>query len=307
MFFVINICVISFCCVHAHRFDYEYSQEADGWLKLHRVPATWQDAYLNCYYEGAVLASPENENMKLALTKLNILSNCGIYIGVHATFGKGAYFSVKGTPLSRMPVTWAPDEPDNSNNAEDCLLMLSNGTMADVKCSETFPYFCYISQEQAKKEINACGTMDEEYSLDTRTGSCYKVHRSPLNWTRAFVACAREGGHLAVINSIMEAQIIATLWNNARPHFVAGKYNRDIAFLGFKTIENKFQWMTIHGQTLAAAGYNRWSDGQPDNPGVQNCGAMFRNGLLDDNNCDNTLPFICEKDPASLLSDPFSQ
>lgn len=34
------------------RFDYTYSKDAEGWLKLHRVPATFRDAFLRCNFEG---------------------------------------------------------------------------------------------------------------------------------------------------------------------------------------------------------------------------------------------------------------
>lgn len=34
------------------RFDYDYYQEADGWMKLHPIPAIWRDARLQCYREG---------------------------------------------------------------------------------------------------------------------------------------------------------------------------------------------------------------------------------------------------------------
>ncbi|XP_073944561.1 pulmonary surfactant-associated protein D-like [Choristoneura fumiferana] len=211
------------------RFDYAYHQEAEGWLKLHRIPATWKDAYLNCYYEGAVLASPENESLRAALKSTitgqqseQSLQSCGIFTGVHATFGKGAYFSVEGIPLSRMPVTWAPGEPDSADNSEDCLLMLPNGTLADVNCSDVYPYVCYRKKQINMPVLNVCGTVDNGYTFESSIGSCYKLHTDPLNWTRAFVACAHEGGHLAIINSKLELQLIQELYNKSYSSMVAG-------------------------------------------------------------------------------------
>lgn len=64
-----------------------------------------------------------------------------------------------GTPLDKMPVSWAPNEPDNSENSEDCLVMLPNGTLADVACSEVYPFFCY--KKKAKHMfVVGCGTVD---------------------------------------------------------------------------------------------------------------------------------------------------
>jgi hypothetical protein len=67
---------------------------------------------------------------------------------------------VAGVPLSKIPVTWSPFEPDNNGGVEDCVIMVQNGTIADIKCNETYPYICY------KKKLDAlvfsgCGTVDK--------------------------------------------------------------------------------------------------------------------------------------------------
>jgi hypothetical protein len=56
-------------------------------------------------------------------------------------------------------MTWAPDEPDNYKDSEDCIIMLQNGSMADVRCSETFPFVCY-KKKTKNLVINECGTID---------------------------------------------------------------------------------------------------------------------------------------------------
>ena len=49
--------------------------------------------------------------------------------------------SVTGAAMTYLP--WSRGEPDNWNNDEDCLNILSNdGLMNDVKCSEPFPSVC---------------------------------------------------------------------------------------------------------------------------------------------------------------------
>uniref|UniRef100_A0A2A4JGL8 C-type lectin domain-containing protein n=1 Tax=Heliothis virescens TaxID=7102 RepID=A0A2A4JGL8_HELVI len=32
--------------------QYLFSYEAEGWLKLHTFPATWEQAFVRCHYEG---------------------------------------------------------------------------------------------------------------------------------------------------------------------------------------------------------------------------------------------------------------
>lgn len=53
---------------------------------------------------------------------------------------------------------------------------------------------------------------------------------------------------------------------------------------------------------MKEAGYDNWSTGyegsapQPDNEnGNEHCGSMYRDGTLNDVNCDTKAMFICEK------------
>ncbi|CAG5031472.1 unnamed protein product [Parnassius apollo] len=277
------------------RFDYTFYPELDGWLKLHRIPATWHDARLRCYLEGAVLASPLN--IKL-LNAMNNLTN-DVFTGVHSTISKGDFFSVEGVPVARMPIRWSPGEPDNCENSEECLLLQPHGTVADVKCSEVFPFICY--KKRTKPTIlSGCGTTDVEYTHDSRTGSCYKFHYVGRSWSHAFMACASEGGHLAIINSHVEAQILSELFAKYLSHQISGEKN--VAHVGFYDWGERGVWSTIHGQTLREAGYEMWGKGQPDNATGQYCGAIFRDALFDDIWCHRTAPFVCEKKPESLLN-----
>ncbi|XP_059056931.1 C-type mannose receptor 2-like [Achroia grisella] len=287
------------------RFDYTYNNDTEGWWKLHRIPGTWNEARLRCHAEGAVLASPLNGHM-LRVMKTIMTTNSlqrGIFSGIHATLSKAVYTSVEGVPLARIPVSWAPGEPDNYENNESCLLLSPNGTMADVNCTKVFPYICYKKDTQSVVQPE-CGTIDTEYFLESRTGSCYKFHYIGQTWHQAYMTCAAEGGHLAIINGFTEAQAIKELFAKypANTIMAFGTYS---VFLGFSDWNKDNTWVTVHGETL---GYNIWSFNQPDKSQQydlvmgQWCGGMFRWGLLDDMWCDViTFPFICEKSPDSLL------
>ncbi|XP_059056886.1 macrophage mannose receptor 1-like isoform X2 [Achroia grisella] len=291
-----------------YRFDYTYNNEIAGWWKLHRIPGTWNEARLRCHAEGAVLASPLNEHL-LRVMKTIVATNslqCGIYSGIHATLSKGVYNSVEGVPLSRIPVSWAPGEPDNYENNESCLLLIPNGTMADVNCTQVFPYICYKKKTQSVVQTT-CGTTDTKYFLEPRTGSCYKFHYIGQTWHQAYMTCAAEGGHLAIINSATEAQALKELFAKYPANTIMAKY-KDPALVGFLDWSKDNTWFTIHGETLDEAGYNNWPAGQPDNMKHGNqgeqCGGLFRSGYLDDVWCEHlTLPFICEKSPDSLLTE----
>ncbi|XP_064071965.1 macrophage mannose receptor 1-like isoform X2 [Vanessa tameamea] len=205
---------------------------------------------------------------------------------------------LEGESLARMPVKWAPGEPDNFNNREDCIV-LTNGTIADVNCSEIFPYICF---KKNTKDIimTTCGTVDKEYKLESLTGNCYKFHQIGKPWKRAFMTCAAEGSYLAVINSPQEALLLKNIYDANHSKIRPGT-SKDVINIGMHDWNEHGVWRTIHGLTIEEAGYADWAQGQPDNSSGQFCGAMFRNSKLDDFWCHASAPFICEKSLDSLL------
>ncbi|KOB65869.1 Lectin 1 putative immunolectin, partial [Operophtera brumata] len=245
-------------------------QKADGWLKLHEVPATWNDAQFLCKAEVQT-----------------------IFTGVHSIYSKGVYSSVEGVPLSRMSIQWAPGQPDNFENSESCLVMLpgNNGTVGDLKCTDVFPFVCYKKRTQSL------------YNLDARTGSCYKFHRRSMTWPRAYTTCIAEGGHLVIINSDLESQVIRELYAK-NPDNVIVSFAPSYAAIGIYDFGDGSYWLTIHGETPKEAGFERWKPGDPNNatqPGGEFCGITNRgDGLLYDAPCGWVLPFICEMKPQSL-------
>ncbi|CAK1595729.1 unnamed protein product [Parnassius mnemosyne] len=115
------------------------------------------------------------------------------------------------------------------------------------------------------------------------------------------MVCASEGGHLAIINSYVEAQILKELFAKYPEHEISARH-KNLAHVGFYDWGERGVWSTIHGQSLREAGYESWAKGQPDNAtDGEYCGGMFRDALLDDIWCYHTAPFICEKKPESLF------
>ncbi|KOB63853.1 C-type lectin 21, partial [Operophtera brumata] len=248
----------------------------------------------------SVLASPLTNQLQSAIIdhvrEVRGSELTTIFTGVHASFSKGDYFSIEG-------------QPDNYLNSESCLVMLtqSNGTVGDVMCSDVFPYVCY--KKKTTLMLTGCGTNDTEYNLDTRTGSCYKFHRRGLPWSRAYMTCAAEGAHLAIINSAEESQVLRDLYAKNPDNLIFSK-DPGIAAIGFHDWGERGSWMTIHGETLKRAGFDRFENGQPDNAtrvrtgdDGEYCGSIFRSGNLNDVWCNVHVPFICEKKPDSLLPD----
>ncbi|CAH0398104.1 unnamed protein product [Chilo suppressalis] len=309
VFFVSVTLCLTYVESSQYRSDYEYSHEASGWLKFHRVPATFTDAFLRCNAEGSTVASPSTVDLRQAMMTIakTHTDSCGIFTGVHAVFSKGDFATVEGIPLHKLPVTWAPNEPDNYKNNEDCTIMLQNGTLADVRCNDTYPYICYKKKTDDNPLLTPCGTIDIEYVLDTSTGSCYKFHTAGHNWRRAYMTCMAEGGYLAIINSAAEAQIIANIFAKYPSSKITAAH-KDIAAIGFYSWGEHGNWYTVQGESLEKAGYSTFANGQPDNhKAYENgslCGGVYRTGVLDDVWCNSaSFPFICEKKPGSLIPD----
>ncbi|XP_068632226.1 C-type mannose receptor 2-like [Battus philenor] len=305
--FVASISLIAVIGAKQFRCDYRYFPIARAWFKLHRVPANWAEARLRCHLEGGNLASPTTFEFNSAMSALiggaSGDMRRGIFTGIHAIFSRGDLNSIEGVPLSKIPHMWAAGQPDNHLDQENCISMLPDETISDVDCNKPLPYICY-KKDSSAMVVNNCGTIDNEYTLDSRTGSCYKFHTLPRTWSRAYMTCAAEGGHLVVINSDTEAQVVKELFAKYPPIKILGNVWKDMAYIGFHDWNEHGEWLTIHGETLKEAGYDKFQPGEPNNSTTgEFCGGLYRTGKLDDIWCENKYAFICEKRPTSLLCD----
>ncbi|CAH0697215.1 unnamed protein product [Spodoptera exigua] len=232
----------------AFRCDYKHIPTAEGFFKHFVIPATWADARLRCSLEGATLASPLNPNIEAEMKhiiQIYFTSESEIFTGFHATISQGNFYSIEGTPLSEISLAWAENEPNNVGNNENCITFNANGEMADRSCNEPRPYICFRSAE-IKTEVNECGTIDSEYKLDQRTNSCYKFHTVPRTFSGAHFACSAEGGHLAIINSNVEATVLRELFAKYPSGTMFGSFRKDFAFVGFHDWGETADWRTIH-------------------------------------------------------------
>ncbi|XP_047987622.1 macrophage mannose receptor 1-like isoform X1 [Leguminivora glycinivorella] len=279
------------------RMGYEYMPEEDAWLRLHIEPAIWPDARLRCHLEGGALASPTTSAMTKALVAMlaaNKMTMRHAYIGVHALLSKGEFMSMEGIPMGNLSARWREGEPNNMKNEEDCVVLDGAGEAIDVSCSTPRPYFC--RKESTRMIVNKCGTTADGYKLEPRTGSCYKFHLVPRTWHRAAMACQAEGGHLAVINSNKEAQALKDIFGEHPITSIKGG-NVLEANVGIWDWNEHGEWLTIFGQTLSEAGYEGWRHNEPNNVEKEFCGAIDRDGYLNNCPCDRFALFICEVTP----------
>ncbi|XP_046737162.1 hemolymph lipopolysaccharide-binding protein-like [Diprion similis] len=118
----------------------------------------------------------------------------------------------------------------------------------------------------------------------------YKLHTREVPWNKARTTCEEEGGHLVILNSVSEAKKDSELYNKAGR--VTGSAYLFLVSVGFHQFYEEGQFVTIHGQTLAKAGFSEWLDREPDSSDAgQQCGSLERTGRLCDHGCSAPLAF----------------
>ncbi|XP_015120376.1 hemolymph lipopolysaccharide-binding protein [Diachasma alloeum] len=124
----------------------------------------------------------------------------------------------------------------------------------------------------------------------------HKLHTRGATFNNARKVCIEEGGHLAVIDSVAEEQVLLDLFKRSGP--MRNVSQEEQAFIGIHDLFAEGEWVTVLGDSLYKYGYTKWSnrwDGQPDNGGgVQHCGTLLKEGEMDDVNCNIQLAFFCE-------------
>ncbi|XP_067002284.2 hemolymph lipopolysaccharide-binding protein [Anabrus simplex] len=120
----------------------------------------------------------------------------------------------------------------------------------------------------------------------------YKFHTDPVTWLDAVIICAKEGGHLLVLNSEREADVVRKFF--ARKPDIFGADYTDYLQIGFHDLYHEGQYTTITGETLSSSGYTRWASGQPNANRNQNCATINTRAELFDDVCNWRMAYICE-------------
>jgi hypothetical protein len=87
------------------------------------------------------------------------------------------------------------------------------------------------------------------YTLSAQLDTCYKLHVTPLRWREAFRTCRGEGSHLAIINSVEEAQLLVSEMEKHPEKSLPGNFDKSIIHVGFNDIINPGVYITINGRT----------------------------------------------------------
>ncbi|XP_014370527.2 C-type mannose receptor 2 isoform X3 [Papilio machaon] len=283
------------------RDDYTYLEETNSFYKIHMMPRSWENAKKRCLLEGATLFFPElsiEADVVLDHLKKTLSLSASIHVGISSLLTKGVFITVSGDALRDVYNAWAPGEPNNYKDEEDCVVMRSDGKLMDAKCANKLPFICKKTKiEMDRKWNEECNSPYLDYEYNEDLGRCYKFHLYPRSWKDAVETCDAEQAYLAIINSQLEAEHLVNITANAPKDKIKGKYKRGIVHLGFIYDKTIGDWKTIMGETLEQAGYAEWGNNQPDGGVNMNCGSMFYNGQLNDVSCEvYRFFFICERE-----------
>ena len=118
-----------------------YKIADDGYsYKMHTGKKTWQEAEDICKQEGGHLAMVKTQATHDYVTKT---WNNDFWIGVNDISQEGNYQFVDGSPV--MTAFWAPRQPDNHENKEDCIhYMPIKQKWNDNRCNVKKSFLCQI-------------------------------------------------------------------------------------------------------------------------------------------------------------------
>ncbi|KAJ2947450.1 hypothetical protein O0L34_g17233 [Tuta absoluta] len=288
------------------RRDYMYLSDTESFYKIHTLRATWQEAKRHCELEGAVLFhakdADEADTVIAFWNQTHPTKFDRIYVGMSDLLVQEVFQTLDGHSTHDAHNNWRPGEPNNAGATEHCVEMFVDGTLNDVDCHRKYVYIC----KKALKDLQwnkDCDFPRNDYSFNETLDRCYKFHSVPKNWTEAMSVCHAEQSHLAVTNSLAEADFLVQLARHNYNDKAPGLTLREQILLGF---HNRLGdgWKTIKDEDVAASGYAVWSPNQPSGDGP--CGGLVLRafhglaaGHLNDIPCNSRGFFVCEHEISS--------
>ncbi|KAK7868060.1 hypothetical protein R5R35_005532 [Gryllus longicercus] len=242
--------------------------------KVHRDEASWETARRRCADEGAHLMFVNSQEEADEVLKKSDLPGW-FWLGFDDFTNEGEYMYLDGTRLVDSGYSsWANNEPTDDLN---CGVAKTDGLLGTGTCKLEREYIC----EWDKPSSPPLPSPYPSGYVKIHELGVYKVHRDRVPWEAARRICQAEGAQLLIVNSQSEAE--AVLGTSGLPSWF---------WLGFDDFDNAGQYITLDGNTLLDAGYEKWDSGEPDKS--VNCGVASVRGLLGTGNCNLKREYICE-------------
>ncbi len=145
-------------------------------------------------------------------------------------------------------------------------LMIFSDAITTSQVSTLYQEFEYFKESIGFDPSSDCGEISEKCDLSAFTykasldSSKYYISNEQMTWKEAKTACENAGGHLVVINSKEENDLVTEI--------ISSGYYGINAWLGLtdEKEEGKFEW--IDGMDIC---YKNWNEGEPNNEAYPGC------------------------------------
>ncbi|XP_068924481.1 pulmonary surfactant-associated protein D-like isoform X2 [Petaurus breviceps papuanus] len=102
--------------------------------------SNFEIAFATCRQAGGQVASPRNAAENEAVQKIVTAYNKAAFLGMTDDKTEGKFIYPTGEPLGYS--NWAPGEPNNDGDKEDCIEIYTNGKWNDKQCGESRLIIC---------------------------------------------------------------------------------------------------------------------------------------------------------------------
>lgn len=122
-------------------------------------------------------------------------------------------------------------------------------------------------------------------------GSCYRTEATPATWDAAEATCEAEGGHLVIVGTVAEHDVV-------HAQLTAAGVTGGWVGASDRVTEDAWRWVGGGGVDLLAD-QCFFGAGGPANSDVLDCVASFATNFCGDYTlflCSDSHPFVCERD-----------
>ncbi|XP_026210056.1 LOW QUALITY PROTEIN: macrophage mannose receptor 1 [Anabas testudineus] len=251
----------------------------------------WHDAESHCITEQGHLASFHSEE---DLSFLTAHMPGEAWIGLNDINVENQFVYTDGTPADLL--LWAPGQPDNWQNNEDCVHLTGMnhqdpGKLNDDFCTSTKEYICKKAKGQGPPPQpptsgpgwnEKCGS----WTADPFNDYCYLFnYLSMRTWAEARADCVNQGGDLVSITDPFEQAFIQGIIQLTPTGISLWMGGHD------SITEGGWEWTDS-----SPFRYIHWNTGNPDNYNGEDClSILINNGYWNDDNCEHKRGYICKR------------
>uniref|UniRef100_F7BZK8 Pulmonary surfactant-associated protein D-like n=1 Tax=Monodelphis domestica TaxID=13616 RepID=F7BZK8_MONDO len=109
-------------------------------FKTSSFEGNFEKALQSCRQAGGQVASPRNAAENMAIQEIVTVYNKAAFLGMTDMKTEGKFIYPTGESLSYS--NWAPGEPNNDKDEEDCVEIFTNGKWNDKRCGESCLIIC---------------------------------------------------------------------------------------------------------------------------------------------------------------------